>query len=130
MDWAKTTARRDEKQLGFGIWCALYERFGGAWGYFRPVYVPYFTIALRVGDKTLRFLGTYAAERIALFPGSSKIRRQRFSIGDAGWISCHTRHQLTALSLWNHFISLLSFRINTRDFMGRTRGHEMLEIYL
>ena len=24
MDWAKTTARRDEKHLGFGIWCDLY----------------------------------------------------------------------------------------------------------
>ena len=27
MDWAKTTARRDEKKLSFGIWCALYYRF-------------------------------------------------------------------------------------------------------
>ena len=24
MDWAKTTAKRDEKHLSFGIWCALY----------------------------------------------------------------------------------------------------------
>ena len=24
MDWAKTTARRDEKHLSFGIWCVLY----------------------------------------------------------------------------------------------------------
>ena len=24
MDWAKTTARRDEKHLSFGIWCGLY----------------------------------------------------------------------------------------------------------
>ena len=24
MDWAKTTARRDEKHLNFGIWCSLY----------------------------------------------------------------------------------------------------------
>ena len=29
MDWAKTTARRDDKQLSFGIWCALYQRFAG-----------------------------------------------------------------------------------------------------
>ena len=29
MDWAKTTARRDAKQLIFGIWCVLYQRFGG-----------------------------------------------------------------------------------------------------
>ena len=24
IDWAKTTARRNEKQLSFGIWCDLY----------------------------------------------------------------------------------------------------------
>ena len=24
MDWAKTTARQDEKHLSFGIWCDLY----------------------------------------------------------------------------------------------------------
>ena len=29
MDWAKTTARRDEKHLIFGIWCDLYWRFCG-----------------------------------------------------------------------------------------------------
>ena len=28
LDWAKTTARRDEKHC-FGIWCALYHRFDG-----------------------------------------------------------------------------------------------------
>ena len=27
MDWAKTAARQDEKDLGFGIWCDLSERF-------------------------------------------------------------------------------------------------------
>ena len=27
MNWAKTTARRDEKHLSVGIWCALYKRF-------------------------------------------------------------------------------------------------------
>ena len=27
MEWAKTSARRDEKHLSFGIWCALYQRF-------------------------------------------------------------------------------------------------------
>ena len=33
MDWAKTTARREEKHLCLGIGCALYERFYGtsAW---------------------------------------------------------------------------------------------------
>ena len=30
MDWAKTTARRDEKHLSFGIWCDLYQRFYGS----------------------------------------------------------------------------------------------------
>ena len=29
MDWAKTTARWDEKHLSFGIWCILYLRFCG-----------------------------------------------------------------------------------------------------
>ena len=29
LDWAKTTARRDEKQLSLGIWCVLYERLYG-----------------------------------------------------------------------------------------------------
>ena len=29
MDWAKTTARQDEKHLSFGIWCAMYLRFDG-----------------------------------------------------------------------------------------------------
>ena len=24
LDWAKTTARRDKKQLSLGIWCVLY----------------------------------------------------------------------------------------------------------
>ena len=24
LDWAKTTARQDEKYLSFGIWCGLY----------------------------------------------------------------------------------------------------------
>ena len=27
--WAKPTKRRDEKHLGFGIWCGLYWRFDG-----------------------------------------------------------------------------------------------------
>ena len=27
LDWAKATARRDEKYLSFGIWCGLYERY-------------------------------------------------------------------------------------------------------
>ena len=27
VDWAKTTARWDEKHLDFGIWCHLYQRF-------------------------------------------------------------------------------------------------------
>ena len=29
MDWVKTTARWDEKHLGFEIWCDLYKRFYG-----------------------------------------------------------------------------------------------------
>ena len=29
MEWAKTTARRDEKPLSFGICCELYYRFYG-----------------------------------------------------------------------------------------------------
>ena len=29
MDWAKTTARRDENQFNFGIWCNSYQRFDG-----------------------------------------------------------------------------------------------------
>ena len=29
MDWAKTTARGDEKHLSFDIWCDLYKRFFG-----------------------------------------------------------------------------------------------------
>ena len=29
LDWAKTTARRDEKQLSLGIACVLYKRFYG-----------------------------------------------------------------------------------------------------
>ena len=28
MDWAKTTARRDEKHLDFGTWCDLYSGLG------------------------------------------------------------------------------------------------------
>ena len=33
MDWAKTTARRDEKHLSVGIWCLILEvwRFDGIW---------------------------------------------------------------------------------------------------
>ena len=27
MDLAKATARQDEKHLGLGIWCDLYQRF-------------------------------------------------------------------------------------------------------
>ena len=29
MDWAKTTAKRDEKHLSFVIWCDFYKRFYG-----------------------------------------------------------------------------------------------------
>ena len=29
MDWVKSTARRDEKHLSFGIWSLLYKRFDG-----------------------------------------------------------------------------------------------------
>ena len=29
MDCSKTTARRSEKHLSFGIWCVLYKRFYG-----------------------------------------------------------------------------------------------------
>ena len=29
MDWAKSTARQDEKHLSFGIWCVLFERLHG-----------------------------------------------------------------------------------------------------
>ena len=32
MDWAKTTARGDEKHLSFEIWCDLYKRFYGKLG--------------------------------------------------------------------------------------------------
>ena len=32
-DWAKTTARRDEKHSSFGLWCGLYQRFGGSKGH-------------------------------------------------------------------------------------------------
>ena len=31
MDWAKTTARQDEKHLSFGIWCTLILRFDGSY---------------------------------------------------------------------------------------------------
>ena len=31
MDWEKTSARRDEKHLSFGIWGTLYQRFDGIW---------------------------------------------------------------------------------------------------
>ena len=34
MDWAKTTARDDEKHLSFEIWCDLYKRFNGS--YYHP----------------------------------------------------------------------------------------------
>ena len=30
MDWAKTTARQDEKHFSFVIWCDLYKRFDGS----------------------------------------------------------------------------------------------------
>ena len=31
MDWAKTTARRDENHLSFGIWFILYQTFDGSY---------------------------------------------------------------------------------------------------
>ena len=31
MDWAKTTARGYKKDLSFGIWYDLYQRFYGNW---------------------------------------------------------------------------------------------------
>ena len=31
MDWEKTTTRRGEKHLSFGIWFGLYKRFNGMW---------------------------------------------------------------------------------------------------
>ena len=31
MHWTKTTGRREEKHLSFGIWCDLYYRFDGNW---------------------------------------------------------------------------------------------------
>ena len=40
MDWAKTTARRDEKHLSFGIWCPLYQRFYGSFYCIHVTYLP------------------------------------------------------------------------------------------
>ena len=31
MDWAKTTTKRDQNHLSFGIWCDLYHRFYGTY---------------------------------------------------------------------------------------------------
>ena len=50
MDWAKTTARGDEKHLSFEIWCDLYKRFYG-----RLIMVSYsssFSNALSVSQNT------------------------------------------------------------------------------
>ena len=40
MDWAKTTARWDEKHLSFGIWYDFYERFDGML-FWAIIYVTY-----------------------------------------------------------------------------------------
>ena len=36
VDWEKTTERRDETHLSFGIWCDLYQRFDGNTMYNSP----------------------------------------------------------------------------------------------
>ena len=41
MEWAKTTARWDEKYLSFGIWCGLYQRFDSTLYLFMPLCVKY-----------------------------------------------------------------------------------------
>ena len=74
---------------------------------------------------------------LCYFLGVHKYAANDFLVGEAGWISCHGRHQLAALCLWNRLINLLSFRITTRVFYGTcrnvirlARGRVILEVYL
>ena len=53
IDCTKTTARRDEKYLNFGNWCALYWRFYGALDVSRLNIIRYWTRYEREKAKTL-----------------------------------------------------------------------------
>ena len=87
-------------QLFSSYICPILDYCAGIWG------MKYYDSLERVQLNALRY-----------FLGVHKYAANDFLIGEAGWISCHARHQLAALRLWNRFINLPSFRITTRVFL-------------
>ena len=86
MDWAKTTARRDENRLSFGNWCALY--------YFSVCNLPYPDVVCSVWRADFTGEIPYLLEYISLICSSLRSLSKRlqyniFSINE--WVSRLTK---------------------------------------
>ena len=69
------------------------------------------------GMKAFDGLERVQLNALRYFLGVHKYAANDFLLGEAGWISCHARHQLAALRLWNRLINLPSFRVTTGVFL-------------
>ena len=54
---------------------------------------------------------------IRYFLGVHKFAANDMLLGDVGWSSCHSRHQLALINLWNRIINLPATRLTTRVFL-------------
>ena len=87
--WTKTTARRDEKHLNFGIWCDLYQRFDSNLKANLKIHVK--IIMLSCINNTPVLFTKGVKQRLAKRPlktnGRSANRRLTPSVKEATWVS-------------------------------------------
>ena len=69
--------------------------------YIPPVYVPF-------SSPTASF---------TVFLGVHHFAPTPMLLGDAGWMTCHSRHKLAALRLWNRLVTLPSTRLTSTVFL-------------
>ena len=72
--------------------------------YVPPVYIPLSITAQLSGEtRNLSKSSKSNCELYGILWASTVLPPTPMLLGDAGWMTCHSRHKLAALRLWNRF---------------------------
>ena len=125
MDWAKTTARRDEKRLGLGIGCVLYYRIDGTCflGQFQQLRVHVERSTEQTGNKVtgqLRFPDMPRRHHVKVYEG--RRRNMATKNFEQCWFVRHNGDKLLDGKIQNYKVPELMFT----DLSPGLKKHFML----
>ena len=69
------------------------------------------------GDKEFIKIEQVQLRALRYFLGVHRFAPTPMLLGDAGWMTCHSRHELAALRLWNRLVTLPSTRLTSAVFL-------------